>query len=307
MPKGYILAGKDGRPSMKGTYSQMKVDSSLVVRRKLPKKTYLRVYKNNTTKGYNVQPLNSIDFRNSKVVRWGNRIEIDTNGSIVYNQSKNINNATNKKVAREIMQRAGVNVPKIVTPENITNADLPVICRPHFHAKGKNFITLNSISEFKNHYSPTRYYYSAFIDKVKEFRVHCAHSKILNFLEKPNPKNGNIAWNRAQNGEAFENVKWNDYNFNCGIEAIKAVKALELDFGGVDVLLDRNGKAWILEINTSPTLASSEYSMSRYAMYFDWLFRAADRRPHWDFSQFKKAESLAWKNFQLTETQEKNG
>lgn len=300
-----IVAGKDGRPSMKGTVKQMKGNDLLIVRRKPPGKTsYLRVYSDHNVNKYSKAPLNSIDFKNTKVVRWGNRIEIDTEGSIVYNQSKYINNATNKKLAREILAKAGVNVPKMVTPENIAAGDLPIICRPHFHAKGSNFITLKTIQDFKQHYSPSKYYYSAFIDKVKEFRVHTAHSKILNFLEKPKPKNGGIAWNHAKTGEAFESVKWNEYNFNCGIEAIKACKALQLDFAGIDVLLDSKGKAWVLEANTSPTLASSEYSMSRYAMYFDWLFRANGRREHWDFSQFKKADSLAWKNFQLNETKE---
>lgn len=70
---------------------------------------------------------------------------------------------------------------------------------------------------------------------------------------------------------------------------------------GVDVLLDKDGVAWVLEVNTSPTLASSEYSMERYAMYFDWLFRSPEKRKPWDYKQFKKADSLAWKNYQLKE------
>jgi hypothetical protein len=33
-------------------------------------------------------------------------------------------------------------------------------------------------------------------------------------------------------------------------------------------------------------------------MFFDWLFRKPNRKP-WDCSEFKKASSYAWKNFQL--------
>lgn len=296
-----ILTGKDGRPSTKGAYSKMTSNSNLVVRRRLIKtgKEYFRVYKNHVVHNLEKVAINAYNFTNSIVVRWGNRIEVDLQGGIVYNESKAIANACDKKKARIIMAEAGVKVPKMVTSENVVQADLPVIARPFQHAKGKNFIVLKTIQEVKNHYNPNRFYYSAFVNKVKEFRVHCAHSKCLNLLEKPNPNNGNIAWNRAQNGEAFDNVKWDDYNFNVVMEAFKAVKALKLDFGGVDCLLDANGVAWVLEVNTSPTLASSEYSMQRYAMYFDWLFRKETRREHWDFTQFKKASSLAWKNFQL--------
>jgi len=60
-----------------------------------------------------------------------------------------------------------------------------------------------------------------------------------------------------------------------------------------------DGKVYVLEVNTSPTLASSDYSMQRYAMYFDWLMRSDTRREHWNTDEFKKAKSFAWKNFQL--------
>jgi glutathione synthase/RimK-type ligase-like ATP-grasp enzyme len=234
MPKNKaILTGKDGRPSMKGAYSKMTSNSKLVVRRRLIKtgKEYFRVYKDHVVHNLEKVAINAYNFTNSIVVRWGNRIEVDLQGGIVYNESKAIANACDKKKARVIMAEAGVKVPKMVTSENVVQADLPVIARPFQHAKGKNFIVLKTIQEVKNHYNPNRFYYSAFVNKVKEFRIHVGHSKVLNYLEKPNPNNGNIAWNRAQNGEAFDNVKWDDYNLKCGIEAIKAVKALGLDFG----------------------------------------------------------------------------
>lgn len=123
--------------------------------------------------------------------------------------------------------------------------------------------------------------------------------KIINLLEKPNPGKNQIAWNRAQNNDAFVSVKWTDYNKNVAIEALKACEALGADFLGIDVLLDRNGKAWVLEGNSSPTLNTSEYSSERYAKYFQWLFRSAERREPWDFRKFSNAESFAWKNFQL--------
>lgn len=227
-----ISCAQHGRPSMKGVFSKMTTDSELVVRRKLPHKEYFRVYKGHNSSSYTKVGIGDYDFRNSILIRWGNRIEIDTTGSIVYNQSKAIADATDKKQARIIMAKAGVRVPKMVTLDNIEKKDLPIIARPFTHAKGRNFIVLNTLGEFKAHYNPNRFYYSAFINKVKEYRIHVGSNKALNVLEKPNPKNGSIAWNRARNGgEAFENVKWSEYNFNCVIEAFKAVEALKLDFG----------------------------------------------------------------------------
>lgn len=297
--KNIILTGRDGRPSMKNTYSKMK-SGNLLVRRRLPKVTYYRLYKNNNST--QLEKVKTPDLSGvSVMIRWGSQEEINIpKGCVVYNNSKALRNVSNKSESRKIMAAAGVNVPLNVTNQT-PKGDIvyPVIARPHHHSKGKNFVTLKTYQEFINHYNPNSWYYSNFVDKVKEFRVHAFMGKCLNLLEKPNPGPGHIAWNRAQNHEAFTNVKWDDYNMNVVLEAFKACKALGADFSGVDVLLDANGKAWVLECNSSPTLNSSEYSCLRYAKAFDWLFRSNVRREHWDFTQFKKAKSLAWKDFQL--------
>ncbi len=72
---------------------------------------------------------------------------------------------------------------------------------------------------------------------------------------------------------------------------------LGLDFAGVDLMLDKDGKAYLLEVNTAATLASSEYSMSRYAKYFDWLCKTNKRREHHEFKEFKKASNYAWHEY----------
>ena len=58
-------------------------------------------------------------------------------------------------------------------------------------------------------------------------------------------------------------------------------------------------EGYVLEVNTSPTLNSSDFVSEQYAKYFDWLNRSDKRRDHWDFTEFKASESFAWKNFQL--------
>lgn len=42
-------------------------------------------------------------------------------------------------------------------------------------------------------------------------------------------------------------------------EAVKALKALDLDFGAVDCCTDATGKVWILEVNTGPGLEESPF------------------------------------------------
>lgn len=310
--KTIILVGKDGRPSMLGTYSKMLSNSILMVRRRITNrlgrvKEWFRQYTNHNINIRTKVKTNLADFRNSIIIRWGNTIEIDTDGSIVYNTATAIKNGTDKKESRRILTEAGVSVPRAVSPDS-ENINYPVIARPRRHAKGRNFIVLNDRNQFYRHWVVNNqdWYYSEFVDKVKEYRVHCAHGRILNYLEKPNPGNGQIAWNRAVNGEAFTNVRWADYDSRIALECLKAVKALKLDFAGVDVIVDAQGNPYILELNTSPTLNSSEYSMSRYAKYFDWLAKSNEKRPHFELKEFKKPSNYAWHEYHFEDREPNN-
>lgn len=305
-----ILVGKDGRPSMKKVFSLMKSPTSkLVVRRKIAKKDkqWLRVYEANNSEKFTKRSINELTMEGQRIIRWGNRIEAATNkGSIVYNKSEAIERATNKKLSREIFIKEKVRTPKLITLENAAEQDLPIIARPSTHAKGKNFIVLKTIADFTAHFnenSRNGWYYSAFVDKLREYRVHCAHGKILAVMEKTKGTD-TIAWNRAVTGEPFTRIEQENYPFSACFQALKAVKVLGLDFGGVDVMEFTVGdkvQAFVLEVNTSPTLNSSDWVSEQYAKYFDWLGRSEKRREHWDFTQWKQAQSFAWKQFQLLE------
>jgi glutathione synthase/RimK-type ligase-like ATP-grasp enzyme len=303
-----ILVDRHGRPSMKKVYAQMQSNSSLFVRRNLPQGCYYRHYGlHNIDKFTKVYTNDKITMDNRILIRWGNRIDVKTNEhTVTYNKAEAIKKSTDKKLSRQIFIENGVNTPRLlnplkpVLPKDYEQAvTYPIIARPSVHAKGKNFVVLNNFQEFCNHYinnEANGWYYSEFIDKDREFRVHCAHGKVLDLMEKPRGKG--IAWNRAQVGEPFVRVKQEDYIHSVCLEALKATKALGLDFAGVDVIL-KGDTAYILESNTSPTLNSSEHVSTQYAKYFDWLARSDKRREHWDFTKWKKADSFAWKQEQL--------
>jgi glutathione synthase/RimK-type ligase-like ATP-grasp enzyme len=302
-----ILVGKDGRPSMKKVFSQMKSTSKLIVRRRIAAKSkeWLRVYEANNPEKFSKQPISDLTMTDQKVIRWGNRIEAPTSEtSVVYNKAEAIANATDKKLSRELFLKGKVRSPKLVNPENIADGDFPIIARPNRHAKGKNFIVLKTRDEFFAHFrtnAQNGWYYSAFINKTSEYRVHCAHGKVLAVMQKT-PGGDKIAWNRAVTGEPFTKVEQANYPFSVCFQALKAVQTLGLDFAGVDVMqIEEAGKpqGYVLEVNTSPTLNSSDWVSSQYAKYFDWLNRQDKRRPHWDYTKFEKAASFAWKQFQL--------
>lgn len=312
--KKVILTGKHGRPSTKLAWSFLTTDTSnpitLVQRRQFTKRDgkfveYYRAF--GDTSQYDESQLyqlrfKSFNFDNSVIIRWGTRENITANNSIIYNKAGAIANATDKLVSRQLFAEKGVSAPRLLNQIDDYNGGI-IIARPFVHSKGHNFIVLNNKEELENHWR-TGWYYSEFVDKVREFRVHVGHSKALVLMEKHNPNNGNIAWNRAINdSEPFTRVKQADADEQNLLpvlqEAIKAVNALGLDMGGVDVLLDKSGTAYVLEVNTAPTLNSSPKVAEMWAKYWEWLLRVPNKRDHWDFLQFRKASSLFWKQNQL--------
>lgn len=312
MKKKLILIGKHGRPSMRGVYSTMQQDATLVVKRTPPSGNiapHFREYNNHNLNVFTRNRTQQYCAEDAVVIRWGSRCDISTNGaSVVYNKSYAIKNATDKGLSRRLMLENCVCVPKLYK-QGDTIANFPIIARPAIHAKGRNFVVLNSQAEFDVHsqrFEPHGWYYSEFIDKDLEFRFHCAHGKILAVMEKPKPNEHQMAWNRALNedGDPFTYVGWDKMNYpamrEAGLQALRAVKAMGLDTGGVDVMV-KGANAYVLEVNTSPTLNSSEYVSKRWGMYLDWLFRSDTRREHWDFESYKNGKSLIWKNFQLSE------
>lgn len=294
-----ILVAKDGRPSMKGVYAQMNGGRLLVRRQPRRGGEIYRVYTGNNSERFAADRNPQFD---NIVLRWGNYIRLpEQAGRIVYNNATAIKRATNKKTCRQFLLSRNIRCPRLV---DRTNTVFPVIARPSRHAKGRNFVVLRNRAEFVRHYDANEsqgWYYSEFIDKSHEYRVHCAHGKVIEVMEKP--RGEGIAWNRARVGEPFIRVPREQYDSiphlrAVCLEALKAVKEVGLDFSGVDVIVFNN-QAYVVECNTSQTLNSSPHVTERYARYFSWLNRSNARRPHWDFTGFDRASSLVWKNQQL--------
>lgn len=299
-----ILTGKHGRPSTKLAWSFL--DSSdkifLVQRRQLPAKTYYRVFADQEqyedSQLYQSK-LSRFLFNNTKIIRWGTRETITGTNMIIYNKASAIASATNKKMSRELFEQNGVNAPYLLKEpsehEGIT------IARPLIHSKGKNFIVLNSQKEVEDHWNEN-WYYSRFIDKDREFRVHCGSGKVIGLMEKHKPDNNSLAWNRAVSGtDPFTRLKQYEADEqdlrNVLIESLSAIEALGLDMGAVDIML-KDGVPYVLEVNTAPTLNSSPHIAEEWSKYWKWLFNSDQKRNHWDFRKFKKASSLFWKQDQ---------
>ena len=100
--------------------------------------------------------------------------------------------------------------------------------------------------------------YTKGVDVAAEYRVHIWNGQLLDFQQKKKRngvdasstiRNHDNGWVFCRGGVSIpENVKE---------AAVKAVAALDLTFGAVDVITDAEGKDYALEVNTAPGLTGT--------------------------------------------------
>jgi len=223
----------------------------------------------------NFSKQNIVSIRNDHIIpiglelciRWGCTSNIPQRK--VVNDSKYIHLVNNKTEFRRILNDNNL-CPKTWFNTN-DNIFFPVIVRPEHHSRGRNIYYCENNKElvFAIERCYPNYYISEFINKIEEYRVFCAQGRII-CVAKKTPKDINdIAWNVAKGGR-FDNVRWGEWNLNVLDKAISAFNLSELDFGGVDVMVDKEGQSYILEINSAPSL-TSPYRQQCFSLLFDWI------------------------------------
>ncbi len=224
---------------------------------------------------YQGPPPKDVDF----LIRWGCTAESGFAREKQLNPSAAIQTVNNKKRFREILVReAPLTIPATYFNWREVPEGQRVIIRPSFHAQGRRLYTATGPRETRRVVEQkglADYYVTALVDKVQEFRVYVVEGRVANVAQKiPEDKNA-IAWNHAK-GAVFENVRWDDWHPAVIGVALEAFKHSTLDFGGVDVMLDREGDAWVLEINSAPSLPLNEDGSVSYrgrcmGNAFNWI------------------------------------
>jgi glutathione synthase/RimK-type ligase-like ATP-grasp enzyme len=112
-------------------------------------------------------------------------------------------------------------------------------------------------------------YISELINKVAEYRVAFVSGRVCWVANKTPGDPSSVAWNVAQGGR-FDNVRWGEWPLRVVRVAREAFMLSGLDFGGVDVMTDADGQAYVLEINSAPS-QTSPYRQECMAKCFDYI------------------------------------
>jgi glutathione synthase/RimK-type ligase-like ATP-grasp enzyme len=228
-----------------------------------------------------ISPINKADF----VFRWGctSNIPFDTK---VVNEAKAIHYVSDKRQFRLDTAEKGL------APKSWGNLDdlfnlvdgVPenVVVRRATHHQGRflDVVEPSDVIEMNNicrKYGEGNYYISEYIPKVAEYRVFFVQGRVVWVAQKTPANPDAVAWNVAKGGR-FDNVRWDEWPLKSIRIAREAFLMSGLDFGGVDVMVDKDGTPYVLEINSAPS-QTSPYRQECTAKAFDYIVEKGDKSP----------------------------
>lgn len=166
-----------------------------------------------------------------------------------------ISNTTNKRVMRELFRDNGVPMPELWDVGD-SSWQYPIVGRPDRHTKGRGFWLIRNDRDLNRALRGTRRkkaatHFMEYIDAPHEYRVHIFKGKSIRISEKLMGSTGSTAHGNYTTIKPTVPVK------QARKAAKQAVAALGLDFGCVDVLVEDDGKPYVLEVNAAPALGGS--------------------------------------------------
>lgn len=190
------------------------------------------------------------------VINWGD--SKCPNYAQMLNRPDAVKRATSKLTCAKVFEEAGVSIPptyysKAEVELNVL-AGATVFCRGLINSsKGKGIV----VARTKDELIDCKLYTVGITDPDRiEYRIHVFQGKVIHQQQKKK-RNG---WEDNPNFSdevrnlkggwifAIQNVNASEHTKNA---SIKAVEALGLDFGGVDIVQTSDGTGYVIEVNTA--------------------------------------------------------
>ena len=196
------------------------------------------------------------------IINWGSQKTVAGRARVL-NKPYNVALASNKLRAFNCFTANGVSCPEWDTDTRFVTNGKTYVARTKLSGHSGEGIEVFTASP--DNLYPEAPLYTEYIEKVAEYRAIVVGNEVVDFKQKkkrssPRDDDGNIieeerinhdehVWN-LDGGYVFarDNVSKPD-----GIDSLacSAVSALGLDFGAVDIIMDRSGNLFVLEVNTA--------------------------------------------------------
>jgi RimK-like ATP-grasp domain len=195
------------------------------------------------------------------IVNWGNVGAIPgVLGCHVLNKQDAVSKAINKKKTFEVLAAHSIQtVPwtaNMAVAKEWLQAGRTVVARKTLTGhEGAGIIIVEKVNELIQ-----ASLYTQYIFKVREFRVHATPFGVIDTQQKVHdtklgpPKSWKVR--SYQNGFIFQR-KGIIPNKHRDQLAIATIRAIGLDFGGLDIIEDKQGNFYVVEVNTAPGIEGS--------------------------------------------------
>src|SRR5207302_565706 len=125
------------------------------------------------------------------LIRWGSSVSVPIKPKLVLNKKPNIEQATNKMLAMEIMRAKGISIPEIITLDQaselrgyITKTS-PVLGRKLHHTQGRDLILCLQAADVRRILNRGESdYFVRYIQTKREYRIHVFQGKIIRVNQK---------------------------------------------------------------------------------------------------------------------------
>lgn len=203
------------------------------------------------------------------LINWGNSNAIPERENLrIINKPKAVAVAINKLSALSAMQAAGVRVPDFNTQAPDGPRDI-WLARSALSASGGVGISIVR----KGEPFPAAPLYVKYVKKTEEWRLHVAFNKViccqLKLRQSGNEQTADQKLIRNHdNGWVFCPRSVEELSESIKEEAVKAVNAVGLDFGAVDLIIGKDDNLpYVLEINTAPGIESPTLKQAYQAAF----------------------------------------
>lgn len=167
------------------------------------------------------------------------------------------------------MVKLDVSVPSVFSMQDFVSTlpqYLPVfpwLARKKHHVKGKDIEVIKTYKEAQAiKFAGTHDFFSVWIPTKTEYRVWVFQDQVLAVYEKTFKGEGEYEGFMRNRRFGFKFEKRDDLRGVKSLvkNSVNAVKAVNMDFGAVDVLEGKDGKFYVLEVNSMPHIDSTERS-----------------------------------------------
>jgi hypothetical protein len=133
----------------------------------------------------------------------------------------------------------------------------PLLARKETHMHGKDIMPVFQPEELSWRMAAGAAFFTEYIPRLTEYRLWVYRKRHLGAYEKEMvyPDKYRFIGCNYRNGFAFKFVPFAELPNEAFELASKSVAAMELDFGAVDILKGKDGRFYVLEVNTAPGVA----------------------------------------------------